>query len=80
MVDSMVFISVVVLAVVQILKMAFPQIAGWLTIIVAFIVGIVAAIFSVQLGLGSISIAQGVLTALGSIGIASTAKKAASGQ
>lgn len=74
--DSMLFISVVILAITQLIKMAFPHISGWLTIIVAFIVGILVALFSGPLGLDPTTIAEGIMGALGAIGISSAARKA----
>lgn len=78
--DSMFFISVVILAITQLIKMALPNVHGWLTIIVAVGVGVMVALFFEPLGLGETSLAEGIVGALGAIGISATAKKSASGE
>lgn len=79
MVETTLFISVVIIALVQMLKQAIPGIQGWVTILIAFAVGIVVALLATALGLVPISIAQGILAALGAIGITATASKAGGG-
>lgn len=79
MVDATLFISIMIIALVEMLKMAIPNIQGWVTIIIAFCVGIAVALLAPVIGVGAISIAQGLLAALGAIGITATAKKAGSG-
>ena len=74
------FISVVIIALTQMVKLALPQhVHGWFTILVAFVVGIAAALFSEILGLEAITIADGIIGALGAIGITTTASKAGGG-
>lgn len=77
--DPVLFISLVILAITQMIKMAAPNVQGWLTIIVAFIVGILIALFSEALGLAGLTIAEGIYAALGAIGISSAASKAGGG-
>lgn len=79
MVDAIVFIPLVIIAVTQMVKMAFPQITGFLTIVVAFIVGVVVALVDRSIGVTDITIAQGLVYALGAIGITAVAAKAGGG-
>lgn len=78
-VDATLFIPVIILAITQLVKMGFPQINGWLTILVAFIVGIVVALIDQFIGVSDITIAQGLLYALAAIGISVAAGKAGGG-
>jgi hypothetical protein len=79
MVDAIVFIPLVIIAVTQMVKMAFPQITGFLTIVVAFIVGVVVALVDRSIGVTDITVAQGLVYALGAIGITAVAAKAGGG-
>lgn len=79
MVDATLFIPLLIVAVTQMVKMAFPQITGFLTILVAFVVGIVVALVDTSIGVTNISIAQGLVLALEAIGIAAIAAKAGGG-
>lgn len=76
MVDAALLIPLVILAITQILKQAVPTIQDWLTIIVALLVGVVIALFDGPLGVADINIAQGIVFALGAIGISVAANKA----
>lgn len=76
LVDAAVFLPVVILAVTQLLKMAVPAISGWLTVVVVLVLGVTLAYFDVFIGVSDISIAQGVMSALGAIGINVLADKA----
>lgn len=79
MVDAAIFIPLVIVAVTQMVKMAFPQITGFLTIVVAFAVGVVVALIDRSIGVTDITVAQGLVDALGAIGIATLASKAGGG-
>lgn len=79
MVEAALFIPLIIIAVTQILKMAFPQITGFLTIGVAFVVGIVVALVDKEIGVGDVTIAQGLVLALGAVGITTLAAKAGGG-
>lgn len=79
MVDAIVFIPLIIIAITQMVKMAFPQIIGFLTILVAFAVGIVVALIDKSIGVTDITIAQGLVYALGAIGITAVAAKAGGG-
>lgn len=79
MVDAIVFIPLIIIAVTQMVKMVFPQVTGFLTILVAFAVGIVVALVDRSIGVTDITIAQGLVYALGAIGITAVAAKAGGG-
>lgn len=78
--DAVFFLSVVILAITQLIKMALPeQVHGWITIIIALVVGVLVALFAPWLGVADTTVAEGIVGALGAIGIASTADKAGGG-
>lgn len=79
MVEATIFIPLLIIAVTQMLKMAFPQITGFLTIVVAFVVGIVVALVDKEIGVVDVTIAQGLVLALGAVGITTLASKAGGG-
>ena len=78
--EALMFLSVVILALTQLVKMALPeQVHGWITILIAFGVGILVAVIDVLIGIADISIAEGIYGALGAIGISSAFGKAGGG-
>ena len=77
--EATVFISIVIVALTQLVKMAVPQVSGWVTILIAFFVGILVALVDVLIGVIDISIAEGIVAALGAIGISALASKAGGG-
>lgn len=79
MVDAAIFIPLVIIAVTQMVKMALPQVTGFVTILVAFAVGLVVALVDQLIGVTDITIAQGLVHSLGAIGITAIASKAGGG-
>ena len=78
--DAVFFLSVVILAITQLVKMTLPeQIHGWITIIIAFVVGVIVAILAPIIGVAEMSIADGIVGALGAVGISVAASKAGGG-
>lgn len=78
--EAVLFLSVVVIALTQLVKMALPQqVQGWITIIIALVVGVLASIFANWLGLLPTTPAQGIIAALGAIGITTAFGKAGGG-
>lgn len=78
--EAVFFLSVVILAITQLIKMALPeQVHGWITIIIAFVVGILVALFAPAIGVAETTIAEGIVGALGAIGISSAFGKAGGG-
>lgn len=79
MTDATLFIPLMIVAVTQLIKMAFPQINGWLTVVVAFVVGIVVALVDTSIGIKDITVAQGLVLALEAVGVSVVAGKAGGG-
>jgi len=79
MVDATIFIPLVIIAVTQMVKMALPQVTGFVTIIIALVVGVIVALVDGLIGVTDITIAQGIVNALGAIGITALASKAGGG-
>lgn len=76
MIDAIIFIPLVIIAITKMIKMAFPQITGFLTILVAFAVGIVVALVDTHIGIVDVTVAQGLVYALGAIGVTVVAAEA----
>ena len=79
MVEAFIFIPLIILALTQLIKMAIPQVAGWLTIIVAVLLGILISLIDTFIGVVDVTIAQGIVFALEAIGISVIANKAGGG-
>lgn len=79
MVEAIVFIPLIIIAVTQMVKMVFPQINGFLTILIAFIVGIVVSLVDTHIGVADVTVAQGLVLALGAVGVTTVASKAGGG-
>jgi len=79
LVQASLFIPLLIVAVTQLIKMTFPQIVGWLTVVVALVVGIVVALVDTNIGVQNITIAQGIVYALGAIGLSTVFSKAGGG-
>lgn len=78
--DAVVFLSVVILALTQLVKMALPErVQGWITIIIAFALGILIALIDTFIGVADVSIAEGIYASLGAIGISAAFSKAGGG-
>lgn len=75
MVDGVVFIGAVIIAVTQAVKFLVPTINGALTIAVAVVVGVVVALLDAEIGVVDLTVAQGILTALASVGVHTTARQ-----
>mgnify|MGYP000910462984 CR=1 FL=1 len=79
MIDAAIFIPLLIIAVTQMVKMALPQVTGFVTILVALGVGLVVALIDQLIGVTDITIAQGIVHALSAIGITAIASKAGGG-
>lgn len=74
MIDSTIFIGTIIAGVTELLR-THPKINGAYTIVAALVVGIVVALLDTSIGIKDISVAQGILIALGAVGVVGTAKK-----
>lgn len=79
MVGAELFVPLIILAITQMIKMAAPAVKGWVTIAVAFVVGILIGLIGGAIGVEHVSIAQGIVYALEAIGISTVAGKAGGG-
>jgi len=79
LVAAALFVPLMIIAVTQMIKMAAPEVNGWVTIGVAFAVGILVAIVDGFIGVTNINIAQGIVFALEAIGITVAFGKAGGG-
>lgn len=79
MIEAAVLIPLLIIAVTQMVKMALPQVTGFVTILVALVVGVVVALVDTEIGVPDVTIAQGLVHALGAIGITALASKAGGG-
>jgi hypothetical protein len=69
MIDSAVFIGAIIIAITQAFRLLSAKVNGIITMLVAVLTGIVVALVSGPIGLTHISVSQGILIALGSIGV-----------
>lgn len=72
LISGVVFIGAVIIAVTQFIKSIAPNVNGAVTIAVAVVVGIVVALLDTHIGVVDISVAQGILIALGAVGVHTT--------
>lgn len=77
--ETTAFIGLVIISITQMVKMALPRVTGWITILVAFVVGLLVAVLDVRIGLTDITIAQGIQSALAAIGGTTLFSKAGGG-
>ena len=78
--EALFFLSVVIVALTQMIKMALPErIHGFVTILIALVVGVLVSLFADLLGIAETSIAEGIVAALGATGITTAASKAGGG-
>jgi len=75
MVDSVLFIGAIIAGITQAIKSLLPQVKGWVTILIAILVGVVIGLADRQLGVTDISVAQGIMTALATVGVFAAADR-----
>lgn len=74
--EAVPFISLVIVAVTQMVKMAVPQVSGWVTILVSLLVSILIALVDVFIGVADISVAGAIVAWFGAVGLATLAGRA----
>lgn len=79
MVDATILIGLLIIAVTQLIKAEVPAVKGRITVAVALLVGVLVAIVDTHIGVGDITIAQGLVIALGGVGGVVLASKAGGG-
>lgn len=70
--EAIVLIGALIAGATQAIKLLSPAISGILTVVVAVVVGIVIAVVDTSVGVMDISIAQGIVIALSTVGVVST--------
>lgn len=79
MVDATLLIGLLIIAVTQLIKAEVPAVKGRLTVAVALLVGVGVAVVDKHIGVTDITIAQGLVIALGGVGGVVLASKAGGG-
>lgn len=79
MVEAALFIGLVIIALVELVKYFVPQISGAATIGISIVVGILVALVDQLIGVTDVTIAEGIVIALGSSGAVAVAKKVNTG-
>lgn len=69
------FISTAIIAITQAIKDLAPRVHGAVTLAVSLVIGILAALLDVAIGIPDITIAQGIMYALAGSGVVTVAKK-----
>jgi hypothetical protein len=78
MIQGTIFIGAIIIAVTQFFKLVSASsekmvtISGWLTIPVAVVTGVLVALLDTHIGVVDISVAQGIIIALGAVGVHTT--------
>lgn len=75
MVEGLLFISTVIVAVTEAVRLLVPKVNGAVTIAVAAAVGVLVALLDKEIGVTSLSVAEGLLVGLSSAGVVAVAKK-----
>lgn len=79
MIEAAIFIPFVIVAVTQVVKMALPQVTGYVTVLLALALGVVVALVDTSIGVENVSVAQGLVLAGSAVGISALASKAGGG-
>lgn len=75
MVESTIFIGAIIIAVTQAVRLLVPKVNGAVTILVAILVGILVALVDKEIGVFDVTVAQGIMIALASVGTVTTVEK-----
>lgn len=73
--DGIVFITLVITAVTEAIRLLVPQVNGAVTIGVAVVVGVLVSLVDTELGLAAMTVAEGVTAGLAAAGVSAVAKK-----
>lgn len=69
MIEGALFIGAVIAGITQFVKLLSPKINGSITIALAVVVGVLVAIVDKEIGVVDITVAQGIMIALGTTGV-----------
>lgn len=67
--EATIFIGSIIAGITQVIKLLSPKVQGIVTVVVAVLAGIVVAVLDTQIGIADVTIAEGIVTALGTIGV-----------
>lgn len=73
--DSILFIGTAIAGITEAIRLSVPKVNGAVTIGVAVVVGVLVALLDTQIGVGDISVAEGIMTGLAAAGVVATAKR-----
>jgi len=73
--EATIFIGAVIAGVTEAIRALSPKVKGAVTVAVAVLVGVLVALVDTQVGVKDITLAQGIVIALGTVGVVGTAKK-----
>lgn len=79
MVDATLLIGLLIIAVTQLIKAEVPAVQGRVTVAVALLVGVFVSLVDTHIGVKDITVAQGLVIALGAVGGTVLASKAGGG-
>lgn len=75
MIEGVIFITTIIIAVTEAIRLLVPKVNGAVTIGVAALVGILVALVDTQIGVQDITVAEGILAGLSSAGVVTVAKR-----
>lgn len=75
MVEGTIFIGAAIIAVTEAIKDVAPKVHGWVSVAVAALIGLLVAAFDAELGIASLTLAEGILAGLAAAGTVTVAKK-----
>lgn len=73
--EATLLIGALIAGATEAVKQFLPGVHGKITIIVAVLMGVLVALLDTHIGVADISVATGVITALGAVGVVTTASK-----
>lgn len=75
-VSGILFIGAIIAGATEGIKLMFPaRVQGFVTIVVAVLIGILYALLDTHIGAENVTVASGIMIALGAAGVVGTAKK-----
>lgn len=73
--EATVLIGALIIGLTQLVKYIAPKITGWVTILVAILIGVLVGLLDQAIGVVDITVAQGIVIALGAVGTTTVAQK-----
>mgnify|MGYP003451797207 CR=1 FL=1 len=73
--EATVLIGAMIIGLTQLVKYIVPSVKGWVTILIAILVGVAVGLLDQLIGVTDITVAQGIVIALSAIGVTTVAQK-----